>query len=104
MNESGIISIHDIDFSPYGRYFDLHKERGVKTEKYEAYMTVDPPVARPLRFGITTCENGDAFAVDSMERHLSTEEVLFAGDRPIVLSIAASDPMGRPEAKDVVSC
>ena len=38
-----------------------------------------------------------------MERHMSTEEVLFAGDKPIILSIANSDPYGMPQAKDVVS-
>lgn len=103
MLASKVVSIHDFDFTPYGRYFDLRKERGVKTEKYEAYMTVDPPVERPLRFGMTVCENGATFEVDSMERHLSTEEVLFAGDKPIVLSIAASDPAHAPEAEDVVS-
>ncbi len=98
-----IVSIHDFDFTPYGRYFDLRKERGVKTEKYEAYMTVDPPVERPLKFGMTVCENGDSFEVDSMERHLSSEEVLFAGDKPIVLSIAASDPAGAPKSGDIVN-
>lgn len=97
------ISIKEFDFSPYGRYWDLHKERGVKTENYEAYMTIDPPVARPLRFGMTVCNNENRFAVDSMERHMSTEEVLFAGDKPIVLSIADSDPYSLPQAKDVVS-
>ena len=97
------VSIKEFDFTPYGRYWDLKKERGVKTDKYEAYMTIDPPVERPLRFGMTTCENGAAFDVDSMERHLSTEEVLFAGDKPIILSLAASDPAGNPKAEDVVS-
>ena len=47
------ISIKDFDFTPYGRYWDLHKERGVKTEKYEEYMTIDPPEERALRFGLT---------------------------------------------------
>ena len=97
------ISIKGFDFTPYGRYWDLHKERGVKTEKYEAYMTIDPPVERALRFGLPVCDNGDTFGVDSMERHMSTEEVLFAGDKPIILSIANSDPYGMPQAKDVVS-
>ena len=103
MRQSEVVSIHDVDFSRYGRYFDLRKERGVKTDKYEAYMTVDPPVERPLRFGITVCENGASFLVDSMERHLSTEEVQFAGDKPIVLSIADSDPDAAPRAEDVIS-
>lgn len=97
------VSIKDFDFTPYGRYWNLRTERGVKTEKYEAYMTIDPPVERPLRFGMTTCENGDTFVVDSMERHLSTEEVLFAGDKPIILSLAGSDPAGNPKAEDVVN-
>ena len=97
------VSIKDFDFTPYGRYWDLHRERGVTTEKYSAFMTVDPPVERPLRFGLTVCENGSSFEVDSMERHLSTEEVLFAGDKPIILSVAASDPAGLPQAEDVVS-
>ena len=103
MEETKPISIRNFDFSPYGRYFDLRNERGVKTDKYEAYMTVDAPVERPLRFGITVCENGDTFVVDSMERHMSTEEVLFAGDKPIVLSIANSSPDEAPRAEDVVS-
>ena len=97
------ISIKDFDFSPYGRYFNLRNERGVKTDKYEAYMTVDAPVERPLRFGITVCENGAAFEVDSMERHMSTEEVLFAGDKPIILSIADSSSDEAPRAEAVVS-
>ena len=103
MIKGKIVSIKDADFTPYGRYFDLRKERVTVTDKYEAYMSVDPPVERPLRFGITVCENGDEFNVDSMERHMSTEEVLFAGAKPIVLSLAASDPMAAPKAEDVVS-
>ena len=98
-----VISIKEADFTPYGRYFNLKKERCVITERYEAYMTVDPPVTRPLKFGITECSNGQVFSVDSMERHLSTEEVLFTGDRPIILSLADSDPQGEPAAEDVVS-
>ena len=78
------IPIKTFDFSPYGRYWDLRRERCVKAETYEAYMTVDPPMERPLRFGMTVCENGGTFPVDTMERHLSTEEILFAGDKPIV--------------------
>lgn len=97
------IPIKTFDFSPYGRYWDLRRERCVKAETYEAYMTVDPPMERPLRFGMTVCENGGTFPVDTMERHLSTEEILFAGDKPIVLSVAGSDPAGLPQAEDVVS-
>ena len=100
MNE--IVSIKDFDFTPYGRYWNLKAERGTVAEKYSAYMTVDPPVERPLRFGMTVAENGKTFDVDSMERHLSTEEVLFAGDKPIVLSLADSDPHGLPQAADLV--
>ena len=97
------ISIKDFDFMPYGRYWNLRKERGTKTDKYEAYMTIDPPVERPLRFGMTICENKKDFLIDSMERHMSTEEVLFAGDKPIILSVAKSDPNQAPKAEDVVS-
>lgn len=97
------ISIKEFDFTPFGRYWDLHQERGVKTDKYEAYMTIDPPMTHPLRFGMTVCDNGPSFVVDSMERHMSTEEVLFAGDKPIVLSLANSAPDGLPQAEDVVS-
>lgn len=97
------ISIKDFDFTPYGRYWNLRKERGTKTDKYEAYMTIDPPVERPLRFGMTICKNEKMFLVDSMERHMSTEEVLFVGDKPIILSVAKSDPNREPETEDVVS-
>ena len=41
------VSIKEFDFTPYGRYWDLKKERGVKTDKYEAYMTIDPHYSEP---------------------------------------------------------
>ena len=53
------IPIKTFDFSPYGRYWDLRRERGVKAETYEAYMTVDPPMERPLRFGVLGGEHTD---------------------------------------------
>ena len=101
--KSKAISIKDFDFTPYGRYFNLKSEREVTTDWYKAYMTNDQPIKMPMRFGITECAGLVPFTVKSMERHLSTEEILFAGDKPIVLSVADSDPKGVPRTEDIVS-
>lgn len=97
------IPIREGDFSPFGRYYRLTEEQRAAGVDYESFMTEEPVVSRPLKFGITVCENGHTFPVDSMERHLSSEEIQFAGDGPIILSVADSDPAGNPRAEDVRS-
>lgn len=95
--------ITEENFAPFGNYWNLCTQPKVRASKYEEYLTTDEPVYQPMRFGMTMCENGNRFAVRSMERHNTTEEVLFAADKPIVLSVAGSDPAGDPLAEDVRS-
>jgi ureidoglycolate lyase len=81
------------NFAQFGKYYNLYEER----------MTTDAVIFRPMRLGITKCKNGSSFRVDTMERHNTSEELIFTGNKPIVLSIASSDSQGCPGAGDVVS-
>ena len=97
------IPIREGDFHPYGQYYRITEGQRAEGPWYESFMTEEAVVSRPLKLGITVCENGHTFSVDSMERHLSSEEIQFPGDRLIILSVAASDPAGNPQAEDVRS-
>ena len=97
------IPISQADFSPYGRYCRLAETPLAKEGGARLFPTRETVMERPLKFGITVCRGGASFLVDSMERHLSSEEIQFAGDGPIILSVANSDPAGNPRAEDVVS-
>ena len=90
-------------FAPYGEYYNLKEGQNIQTELYLKYKTKEYIVGKPLKFGITVCKNEKSFVVDSMERHLSSEEVQFAGSKPIILSVADSDPCGNPKEDDVAS-
>lgn len=97
------LSITKENFAPFGLYWNLRQEIRLSGENYEERITEDAPVYQPMRFGMTICKNGSSFVVDSMERHNTTEEVLFPADKPIVLSVADSDPAAEPKAGDIVS-
>lgn len=103
MSQNRIYSLKEFDFSPYGEYYDLRQMSPQKRKDWVSYLSGDPIMKRPLRFGMTRATNGPHFLVDSMERHLSTEEIQFAGDSPIILSICDSDPMQPPKADRVIS-
>lgn len=90
-------------FAPFGVYWNLRTQPKVQWGNYTEQMTEDAPMYQPMRFGVTMCENDSRFTVRSMERHNTTEEILFAADRPLVLSVAGSDPYGDPLAEDVRS-
>ena len=90
-------------FAPYGEYYNLQEEQNIQKELFLKYKTKEYIVGKPLKFGITVCKNEKSFVVDSMERHLSSEEVQFAGSKPIILSVADSDPWGNPKEDDVAS-
>lgn len=95
------IKVTKENFTPFGKYSCIKQEQRIPDEKYDEYMTFDKHVYQPMRFGMTICKNEKRFEVDSMERHMTTEEILFCGDKPIVLSVANSDPHGEPQAADV---
>lgn len=103
MKKGNVQKIGEEAFRPYGRYYRITKGTHTVSENYQSYITDDSVVSRPLKFGITVCDNAKEFLVDSMERHLSSEEVQFTSDKPIILSVADSDPWENPKAEDVVS-
>ncbi len=103
MNKGVVKPISEEAFKRYGQYFNMKDGKHIKNEKISMYMTERTDLIRPLKFGITVCDNANRFQVDSMERHLSSEEVQFAGEKPIILSVASSDPWGNPCTEDVES-
>ena len=88
-------------FAPFGKYCHLKNEERLPSSQYEEYISAEKYVYRPMRFGMTMCENTEILDVDSMERHMTTEEIIICGDKPIVLAVANSDPHGEPQAQDV---
>ena len=97
MKKGTIQPISKEAFAPYGEYYNLQEEQNIQKELFLKYKTKEYIVGKPLKFGITVCKNEKSFVVDSMERHLSSEEVQFAGSKPIILSVADSDPWGNPK-------
>lgn len=90
------IRLDEIDFSPYGSYHAFDYKRHTLCESEE------PILKRPLYLGITKC-GSMPFVSLLMERHISTEELLFPGDKPLVLAIANSDPEDKPRTDDVIA-
>lgn len=96
MREIKPAGLHEIDFTPYGRWYELRAgKRPCRTESREA-------LERPYKLGITKTGAG-SFDSAAMERHVSTEEVLFALDAPLVLVAADSSPCGAPQAEDLIA-
>ncbi len=96
------IKITEENFKAFGQYSNLQRENRLSGVKYEEYISAEKYVYQPMRFGMTICKNEKRFYVDSMERHLTTEEILICGDKPIVLSVADSNPYGEPQAEDIL--
>lgn len=103
MKKGCVVPVNEENFRPYGSYYHVTQGESCSGDWYRMFTTKDVVVERPLKFGITQCDNGKTFLVDSMERHLSSEEVQFAGSAPIILSVADSDPWGNPREEDVAS-
>jgi len=103
MRTGSVIPIGEEVFRPYGKYYNMKNGEVLKTDWYQICTTKETAVSRPLKLGITVCKNEKVFLIDSMERHLSSEEVQFAGAEQIILSVADSDPWQNPKEEDVVS-
>ncbi|HIY02311.1 MAG TPA: hypothetical protein IAA26_10765 [Candidatus Blautia faecipullorum] len=103
MKNGSICRIGKEVFRPYGEYYNIKEDNEISSKSYHAYQTATDIITRPLKLGITKCSNEKSFVIDSMERHLSSEEVQIVGNKPIILSVADSDPSGNPRTEDVVS-
>lgn len=96
MKEIKPVGLPDIDFSPYGRWYELCG--GAKPNSSESKEILE----RPYKLGITKTGAGSFDSV-TMERHVSTEEVLLALDAPLVLVVAGNDPCGAPRTEDLTA-
>lgn len=103
MKKGNVQPVSEESFRPYGRYYKATEGKHTCFGEYESFLTNEEAVPCPLKFGITVCDNEKSFLVDSMERHLSSEEVQFTTDKPIILSVADSDPWGNPKEEDIAS-
>lgn len=109
MSAGRAIVAHPVDasaFAPYGRVWSLGAaaadapvRRTTGPGWADAY-TVDAVLATPGHLGLTECPAAP-FAVERMERHDHTGEVLFCTDAPIVLAVAAAGEGDGPRSDAV---
>ncbi len=100
MRTLAALPVDAVDFTPYGRVYDLGKDGGdVVVEPIPDVVdrfTGEPVVTGPAHVGLTI---GPAlpFTVTRMERHLHTREAVLCLDEAIVLMLSA-DPGTSPTA------
>lgn len=100
------VSIKEIDFSPYGTYFDMlndgEKVYFGKGDVWKDYLTKSPLIDTGAHLGITKTASVP-FVVDKMERHLYTEEALFCLNKPIVLTLAKNTGEDFPRSENITA-
>lgn len=96
------VPIEELDFTPYGHYYNLKNHPLINKDIFQAFRTKTPVMSKAMRLGITVCGGGD-FLSKCMERHITTEELLFPGDQTLILAIADSDPEGYPRQEDIIA-
>lgn len=89
------VKIDEFDFSNYGRVFPLGGADDIS-------FTPKGTMLWPYKMGMTHSGAG-TYLSRSMERHVSTEEILFAGDSPLVLALCADDPYAPPKAENLIA-
>lgn len=95
------LKLTEASFKSFGRYIQLTEQTGFMSHSGSVfYETKTPLTTRPLKLGITYSTNG-AFICSKMERHLSTEEILFCGNRPMLLAVSSTDPHKQPDISHI---
>lgn len=98
------VSIKDIDFSPYGVYYNMREEgEGVaffKTEVFEDHMTKIPLIDTLAHLGYTIGAAAP-YTPMFMEKHDHTQEAMFCAAESIVLCFAVARGDLPPQAEDV---
>ena len=88
------------NFSLYGQYFSLDNTLQPDSFSMKAGSNAGVPISRPLKLGLTYSKGG-AFICSSMERHKSTEELLFPGEHPMILAVCADPPDSQPYSEHI---
>lgn len=91
------------NFARFGEYYNMREEGNTNGDVWKCFMTKETIIPETSHLGYVVCEGGASFLTDSMERHMYSEEILFCGDQPTVLTVADSDPHGELREEDVAS-
>ena len=95
------VPVNSTNFKPFGTYYKvMDGAPRTGTGGWKAWMTPDVCMDDVAHFGFTMVK-AMPFAVDTMERHSKTTELIVCGDRPLVLAVADSDPQGHAKAQDI---
>lgn len=98
------VDARTIDFTPYGKLFDMRAEGNglhyTRTADYTDACTAAPVIDTLGSLGYTKSA-GLPFTADKMERHGHTQEAQIPESQPIVLLVAPATDAPCPNAKDV---
>jgi ureidoglycolate lyase len=102
------VEITSLDFSRYGIFYSMTESKNGSVNinhstgpDWEDYNTSIPVIDTLAHIGYTT-GSGCPFMADMMERHLHTQEALFAAGTPVVFLVAEDRGTASPNAGDVV--
>lgn len=100
------VEIAEIDFSPYGRVFDMRNGgEGLIQSNGDGWsdcFTAGPLIDGPASLG-NTFGSGAPFVAAEMEIHGHSREAQMCMDEPIVFLVAAALPGRPPQAGDAVA-
>lgn len=100
------VSISEIDFSPYGVYYDMKNNPEIvlhsKGEGWEDHMTKTPILDTPAHLGYTLGEKAP-YEIKKMEKHSHTKEAMFCASEPVVVALAKNGNGRAPKAENIVA-
>lgn len=89
------------NFGRFGVVERLTDKESFQGDGWECWMT-DDAFMDASHFGMTIVKTWPPYEVATMERHTKTRELMVsAGDKPIVVALADSDPSGLAKAEDI---
>ena len=91
------------NFARFGEYYNMSEQCNHNGDGWQCFMTREAIIPEHAHLGYVVCEGGPSFLTDTMERHMKSEEILFCGDQPTVITVADSDPMGELTEESVAS-
>lgn len=98
------VDARDMDFTPYGRLFNMRAEGDglhyTRTAEYTDACTALPVIDTLASLGYTK-SSGVPFTAQQMERHLHTQEAQIPESQPIVLLVAPATQTPCPDVQDV---
>lgn len=98
----GCVRASEIDFSKYGKFFDLNNKKGdVQVSSGDGWtdcLIRKPVIDTPANLGYTM-GSGIPFTTKELEHHSHTQEALFCQNEPIVFLVCEVSDSPCPEAE-----